>query len=71
MARKRFRWTRKLYRRAAWMSRFMGRHTYDLPERPPPLLQRYFDLWDRHPQRDDPLTTHISQRRQPHDGIPF
>jgi len=71
MPRKRFKWTRKLYQQAEWMSRFMGRHIYHLPERPPPLLQRYFDLWDRHPQHEDPLMTHISQRRQPRDGIPF
>ncbi len=70
MARKRFKWTRKLYRQAAWMSRFMGRHIYELPERPPPLLQRYFDLWDRHPQREDPLTRPVSQR-YPQDSIPF
>jgi hypothetical protein len=73
MARKRFRWTRKAYKHADWMARFYGRHIYELPERPPPLLQRYFDLWERHRQNDDPLLVPVRQRPgyADDDGIPF
>jgi hypothetical protein len=73
MARKRFRWTRKAYKQADWMARFYGRHIYELPERPPPLLQRYFALWERHRQNDDPLLVPLRQRPgyADDDGIPF
>lgn len=72
MARRRFRWTRKAYQHAAWLARFTGRHLYELPERPPPLLQRYFDLWGRHPQKDDPLLEPLSRRyARFDDSIPF
>ena len=36
----------------------------------PLLLQRYWDLWERHPQRDDPLTKPLSWRHRS-DDIPF
>ena len=56
MRRQRFRWTRKLYRQADSLARFVGRHLYELPSDQPLLLRLYFALWERHPQRDDPLT---------------
>lgn len=70
MARKRFRWTRRKYRAASTLARFMGRHLCELPGNPPALLQRYMELWDRHPQREDPLTRPHWQR-YPGDSIPF
>jgi hypothetical protein len=73
MARKRFRWTRKTYKHADWLARFMGRHLYELHDQPN-LLRRYFELWDRHPQRDDPLTMPMNLRepyRSRGDDIPF
>jgi hypothetical protein len=73
MARKRFKWTRKIYKHADWMARFYGRHIYELPERPPLLLQRYWDLWERHRQNDDPLLVPVRQRPgyADYDEIPF
>ena len=72
MTRKRFRWTRKTYKQADWMARFYGRHIYELPERPPLLLQRYWDLWDRHRQNNDPLLVPVHQRMaNANDDIPF
>lgn len=71
MARRRFRWTRERYRKAHHLSRFYSRWVYDLPSDPPRLLQRFFDLWQRHPQRDDPLTKPIRLRRDFDDSIPF
>ena len=71
MSRKRFRWTRKAYEHAEWLSRFMGRHLYELPEQPN-LLRRYFELWERHPQREDPLLKPLRYRRDRFsDDIPF
>lgn len=72
MARKRFKWTRSKYRHAAWLSRFLVRQlcTERFPDQPPPLLQRYFDLWDRHSQRADPLLTPMRERYGDRD-IPF
>lgn len=69
--RKRFRWSRKAYKHAAWLARFMGRHLYELGEQPN-LLRRYFELWDRHPQKEDPLLIPL-RRRLDHwgDEIPF
>ncbi len=74
MARKRFRWNRARYRRAAHLSRYFARHVYDLPSDPPDLLRRYFDLWERHPQRDDPLLQPLRWRdrqRSNDSDIPF
>ena len=74
MARKRFRWTRRRYEKARELARFMDRHLCELPDQMPDLLRRYFDLWARYPQRDDPLT--LPQWRRPqysgrNDDIPF
>jgi hypothetical protein len=72
MARRRFRWTRERYRKAQHLSRFFARWVYELPSERPALLQRFQDLWERHPQRDDPLTRPIRQRRADfEDSIPF
>lgn len=74
MARRRFRWTRKAYQHAAWLARFTGRHLYQLSEHPPALLRRYWNLWVRHPQGDDPLLTPLARRYEEQRGddwIPF
>ncbi len=71
MSRNRFRWTRKTYKQAAWLARFMGRHLYELGEQPN-LLRRYFELWDRHPQKEDLLLMPVRQRLNCwSDEIPF
>lgn len=73
MARKRFKWTRTTYRQADSLARFMGRHLYELHHQPT-MLRRYFELWDRHPQSDDPLTLpkYLRQPYRSHgDDIPF
>jgi hypothetical protein len=70
MPRRRFRWTRERYRKAQHLSRFFARWMYELPSEPPPLLQRYFELWERHPQRDDPLLAPLSMRF-PDPDVPF
>jgi hypothetical protein len=53
MARRRFRWTRKSYRRAHHLARLL----VNIPSvfNAPPLVQRYHELWQRHPSYDDPL----------------
>jgi hypothetical protein len=69
----RFHWNRKRYRKAQHLSRFFGRWVYDLPSDPPELLRRFYELWERHPQRDDPLLTPFEWRRHSldRDEIPF
>ena len=69
MARRRFRWTRKTYREADSLARFLTRHMYELPDAPP-LVRRYLALWERHPQHDDPLERPAWQRYS-NDSIPF
>lgn len=73
---KRFRWTRKTYRRACSLSRlFAGR--VDLPSEQPDLLRRLWKLLERYPQYDDPLAGEHWERmnyiRAKHgdDGIPY
>jgi len=70
MPRRRFRWTRERYRKAAQLSRYFARHIYDLPSEQPDLVRRYFELWDRHPQREDPLLQPVKYRYE-RDDIPF
>lgn len=70
MARRRFRWTRERYRQAQRLARFYSRWVYELPSEKPRLLQRYFDLWERHQQRDDPLLQPVRYRYN-QDDIPF
>lgn len=62
VTRLRFRWTRARYRKAASLARYFARHVYELPSDPPALVQRYFELWERHPRRDDPLLTPFRYR---------
>lgn len=74
MARHRFRWTRSKFRKARSLGRYFARHVYDLPSDPPRLLLRLWDLWERHPQRDDPLLTPFKFRPRTlelTDDIPF
>jgi len=70
MARKRFKWTRKAYQHAAWLSRFMARHVRELPDQPPDLLRRYWELWQRYPERGDPLAQALAER-YPERDLPF
>lgn len=69
--RNRFRWTRRAYYKASSLARYFDRHVYDLPSEPPAILQRLFDLWAKHPQRDDPLLQPLRNRRPFEDSIPF
>ena len=70
MPRKRFKWTRSKYEKADHLARFYARHIYDFPDSPPMLLQRFWDLWERHRQNDDPLLTPLRFRHDT-DDIPF
>lgn len=71
MTRLRFRWTRKAYRRAHHLARLLALF-YDLPARPE-LVQRYLDLWERHPAAEDPLAVPLDRRLASFKGddIPF
>jgi len=74
MARRSFRWTRERYRKAAHLARYFSRYVYDLPSDPPSLLHRYWELWGRHRQRDDPLLQSVRARLirlRDDDDIPF
>lgn len=74
MARQRFRWNRARYRKADSLARYFARHVYDLPSEPPRMLKRLRELWERHPQRDDPLLTAFRLRPRTlalDDDIPF
>jgi len=57
----RFRWNRRLYRQADQLSRLLA-HRLELPSEPPPLLRRYWELFERFPQRADPLALPIASR---------
>jgi hypothetical protein len=70
MSHRRFRWTRKKYKHANWLARFMGRHLYELHHQPD-LLRRYFELWDRYPGGDDPLLIPLARRHDRDSDIPF
>lgn len=77
--RRRFRWTRETYRQAARLARIGDIfHAYGREDQQPPLLlKRYWELWERHRQYEDPLAGHLWQRmqymREKHlpDDIPF
>lgn len=68
---KRFHWTRKRYQRAAHLSRllpnFFGEQCGQSEK--PELVRRYHELWQRYPERGDPLRTPIHLRYDPE--IPF
>jgi hypothetical protein len=72
---RRWRWTRKAWHKARSLSRYFARHVYDLPSEPPTIVQRLWDLQERHPQRDDPLERPVRMRlydrRNFDDSIPF
>lgn len=65
-----FRWTRAKYRRAHRETRIYDREGY-LYHGEPPLVGRFRELWEQHPQNNDPLLTPIRWRLPPDDGIPF
>ncbi|MDT7835017.1 hypothetical protein [Aquabacterium sp. OR-4] len=71
MARRRFRWTRERYRKAHHLSRLFARWVYDLPSEPPQLVQRLWELYERHPQNPDPLLTPLKYRHERDSEIPF
>lgn len=70
MSRRRFYWTRAKYRQAHREARaYFGQGFMDHGE--PSLVRRYRELWERHPQNDDPLTLPRWRRYPADDGIPF
>ena len=69
MTRKRFKWTRAKYRRADHLARLLGRQITVVGEEPD-LVRRYFELWARHPQHNDPLLQPL-RYRVGLDDIPF
>lgn len=64
----RFRWTRAKYRKAHHLNRLLGK--LDYYGQKPPLVERFHELWDRHPQGSDPLLAPIHWRYD-RDDIPF
>lgn len=69
--RKRPFWTRSRYRAAASLRRFSDRHPYDRNWDDHPLLRAFNDLWDQHPQREDPLLLPRWMRYLSSNEIPF
>ena len=68
---RKFKWSRDRYRKAQHLLRSFGRWDCEqLPSEPPQLLRRYFELWERHPQHDDPLLLPLKCRYDRND-IPF
>lgn len=70
---RRFRWSRKTYRHADHLARLLARYM-DLPDHPPAILRRYWALWERHRQSDDPLLVPLGCRLatfKDDDEIPF
>ncbi len=68
--RSRFKWNRKTYKMASHLARLINRFDH-LPSQQPEILRRYFELWDRHPQREDFLLTPVKQRLGWKSGILF
>lgn len=67
----RFRWTRKAYRQANQLARLFSRFM-ELPDHAPAIVRRYWELWERYPQSEDPLLTPVRHRLQRYDPeIPF
>lgn len=52
---KRFRWTRRTYRKAHQLVRLLPRMRDFTSLGTPALVDRYFELWRRHPQFEDRL----------------
>ena len=69
MPRKPFRWTRAKYKRAHHLARFLSR-VHGLSYKSPALVERYIELWEQHPQFEDPLLTPYTWRR-PVDDFPY
>lgn len=73
MSRRRFRWNRKTYRQAHHLARLLAR--YIMPDQPPAILRRYWELWERQRQRseadplEDPLYLRLARFKG--DDIPF
>lgn len=67
--RRRFRWTRKTYKHAHQLARLLSRYL-DLPDHPPAIVRRYWELWEHHPEKDDPLLIPLAQRLALHQGDP-
>lgn len=66
---RRFRWTRSKYRKAHHLSRLLGRLDYYADK--PALVERLHELWEKHPQREDPLLQPLRYRLRVDDDIPF
>lgn len=75
MSRRRWRWTRSSFIKARSLNRYFARHVYDLPSEPPAIVRRLWELFERHPMRDDPLERplhmRLYDRRNFDDSIPF
>lgn len=69
MARRRFRWTRAKYQQAHREARVYDREGF-MYHGEPSLVRRYRELWEAHPQGDDPLRL-PRYRRYPPDDCPF
>ena len=69
--RRKFRWTRKLYYQAHRESRIYWGYGF-MHHDEPPLVKRLQELWEQHPQNEDPLLRPFRWRHDycP-DGIPF
>lgn len=72
MTRKPFRWTRALYRRAARETRVYESYGF-MYHGEPGIVRRYRELWEQHPQAQDPLRDPLRYRlqRRYDDEVPF
>jgi hypothetical protein len=66
----RFRWTRRKYQHARQIARLLSRFD-ELPLTVPAVVQRYWELWERYPQYQDPLLAPLRCRRRYDPDIPF
>lgn len=67
--RRRFRWSRAKYREAHREARIYYGVGF-MHHSEPSLVRRYRELWEEHPQGDDPLLTPL-RWRHPGDEVPF
>lgn len=72
---RRFRWSRKTYRKAHHLARLLDRMGFYSPQTPT-LLRRFWELWEQHPTGRDPFDTPVRCRlnafkRGEDDDIPF
>lgn len=69
--RKQFRWTRESYRLAYRATRIYDAYGFMYHDEPP-IVRRFRELWERHPQNQDPLLQPLSWRHDlRNDEIPF